>query len=163
LADAGQVSKVCDLIASDAERRIVVVSAPGKRHAKDRKITDLLIACAEQRLAGGSAEDELRAVADRYADIQKALGELGSLKESLAREQEKARGAEKGAAQLQAELKRVQAESVKLREQLAREQERARAAQEEAKDLQAQMRQDLAGVLGDMAKLKEILGGRTEG
>jgi aspartate kinase len=54
LADAGQVGKVCDIVLSDPERRIVVVSAPGKRSKKDVKVTDLLIAAAEHRLAGAA-------------------------------------------------------------------------------------------------------------
>jgi aspartate kinase len=74
LADAAQIRKVCDIILSDPERRLIVVSAPGKRHKGDTKVTDLLIACAKARLAGGAAEDELEAVVGRYADIARDLG-----------------------------------------------------------------------------------------
>ncbi|MBE3135452.1 MAG: aspartate kinase, partial [Acidobacteria bacterium] len=74
LADAAQIRKVCDIITSDADRRLIVVSAPGRRHKGDTKVTDLLIACAEARLAGGSAEKELAAVVDRYAGIARDLG-----------------------------------------------------------------------------------------
>ncbi|MCK5850818.1 MAG: aspartate kinase [Kiritimatiellae bacterium] len=73
LADADQVKKVCDIILSDADRRVVVVSAPGKRSTDDVKVTDLLIACAEKKLAGGSTKEELSAVVDRFAGI---AGEL---------------------------------------------------------------------------------------
>jgi len=73
LADADQFRKVRDIITSDPERRLIVVSAPGRRHAADTKVTDLLIACAEARLAGGSAEEELRAVVARYAEIARDL------------------------------------------------------------------------------------------
>ncbi len=69
LADAEQFRKVRDIITSDPERRLIVVSAPGRRGADDTKVTDLLIACAEARLAGGSAEEELRTVVARYAEI----------------------------------------------------------------------------------------------
>ena len=44
LADAAQIRKVCDIVLSDPERRLVVVSAPGKRNKADTKVTDLLIA-----------------------------------------------------------------------------------------------------------------------
>ena len=73
LADAGQVTKVCDIVAAEPDRRIVVVSAPGKRHAKDTKVTDLLIACAEKRLAGQATEGALNAVIRRFAEIQEGL------------------------------------------------------------------------------------------
>ena len=45
LADAKQFEKVADNVHSDKRRRILVVSAPGKRHEEDQKITDLLISC----------------------------------------------------------------------------------------------------------------------
>ena len=72
LADAAQVMKVFRIAAADPQRRIIVVSAPGKRNKDDTKVTDLLIACAESRLKGESAEMELQAVVGRYAEIQKA-------------------------------------------------------------------------------------------
>jgi aspartate kinase len=74
LADAERVGRVCDIVAADPERRIVVVSAPGKRRSGDTKVTDLLIACAESRLAGNPAEKELQAVLDRYESIREELG-----------------------------------------------------------------------------------------
>jgi len=74
LADAAQVLKVCAIAKADPQRRIIVVSAPGKRNKTDTKVTDLLIACAEARLKGGSAEKELAAIVARYAEIQKATG-----------------------------------------------------------------------------------------
>jgi len=74
VADAAQILKVCSIIKMDAGRRIVVVSAPGKRRPDDTKVTDMLIACAEARLAGKSAEADLKAIVERYADIQRAAG-----------------------------------------------------------------------------------------
>ena len=73
LADAFQIKKVCDIIFADEERRIVVVSAPGKRNREDIKVTDLLIAVAKARLAGNSYEKEIKAVIDRFKDIAKSL------------------------------------------------------------------------------------------
>lgn len=74
VANAEQVTRVVDIVASDPERRIVVVSAPGKRFKDDQKVTDLLITLAERALAGESTEAELEAVLQRYRDIQSALG-----------------------------------------------------------------------------------------
>ncbi|MCH4171011.1 MAG: aspartate kinase [Lactobacillus sp.] len=43
LASGGQLQKVIDIIKADPKRKIVVVSAPGKRTKDDTKVTDLLI------------------------------------------------------------------------------------------------------------------------
>ncbi len=47
LSDATQIRKAINIIHSDPDRRIVVVSAPGKRHGSDRKVTDLLLSLYE--------------------------------------------------------------------------------------------------------------------
>ena len=52
LADASQLNKVIDIVLADPARRIVVVSAPGKRDKGDTKVTDLLIDLAKTALAG---------------------------------------------------------------------------------------------------------------
>lgn len=41
VANAQQISKVLNIFNSDDERRIMIVSAPGKRHSEDTKTTDL--------------------------------------------------------------------------------------------------------------------------
>jgi len=74
LANAEQIKKVCNIITSDSEREVIVVSAPGKRHKDDTKVTDLLIVCAEKYLATGSAEEEVEAVLVRYREIAAELG-----------------------------------------------------------------------------------------
>ena len=45
MADAGQYRKIRDILLSDPTRRVVVVSAAGKRNKNDHKITDLLYLC----------------------------------------------------------------------------------------------------------------------
>lgn len=74
MATAEQIRKVCDIILSDSERRLVVVSAPGKRFKEDTKVTDLLINLAEKYLSVEAAEDELQAVVERYREIARDLG-----------------------------------------------------------------------------------------
>lgn len=74
LASATQIKKVCKIITSDPERKIIVVSAPGKANKDDTKVTDMLIACANAKLAGNSAEKELAAVIKRFTDIAEELG-----------------------------------------------------------------------------------------
>jgi aspartate kinase len=89
LADGAQITKVCGIVKADPQRRIVVVSAPGKRHPADPKVTDLLIALAERGLARQPAEAELGRVLDRFASIRRELGlsadGLGSLEADLRR------------------------------------------------------------------------------
>ena len=41
VADAVQFQKVKAIINADARRKVVVVSAPGKRNSKETKLTDL--------------------------------------------------------------------------------------------------------------------------
>ena len=74
LADATQIRKVCAIVKADPARRIIVVSAPGKRTREDTKVTDLLIALARARLAGQSGEAEREAVLARYEAIIRDLG-----------------------------------------------------------------------------------------
>lgn len=74
VASAEQVKKVANIVQSDSERRFVVVSAPGKRHADDIKVTDLLIDLAEAVNAGAEIEDKIQAVVKRYEDNARGLG-----------------------------------------------------------------------------------------
>ncbi|HAS83551.1 MAG TPA: aspartate kinase [Verrucomicrobia bacterium] len=85
VADAKQIGKVCDIVASDPQRRIVVVSAPGKRSKDDIKVTDLLIRCAETRLNGGDVEEPLKKVIDRFALICNELGVTDNTMASIER------------------------------------------------------------------------------
>ena len=73
LANAAQLNKVMDIVLADPTRRIVVVSAPGKRHSQDTKVTDLLIALAEVALKGENTDREFGAVVERYAEIAQEL------------------------------------------------------------------------------------------
>jgi aspartate kinase len=73
LASGEQLEKVFEIVISDSDRKVVVVSAPGKRFSDDIKVTDLLIACAEQALTTGNTDAELKAVLERYENIAKEL------------------------------------------------------------------------------------------
>ncbi len=73
LADAAQIRKVAAIVRADVGRRFVVVSAPGKRHQSDAKITDLLLTCwhlATQNLDFGEPLHLIRA---RYDEIARDL------------------------------------------------------------------------------------------
>jgi len=86
LACAEQVKKVCDIILADPERKIVVVSAPGKRAKNDTKVTDLLIAAARARLGGKSGDEEIARVIERYSSIAAELGMPADSVEPIARD-----------------------------------------------------------------------------
>jgi aspartate kinase len=73
LATADQIKKVCNIVISDPDRRLMVVSAPGKRLKEDVKVTDLLIKCAKSHLAGESSEKYLEAIVSRYREISQQL------------------------------------------------------------------------------------------
>jgi aspartate kinase len=74
LASGEQVEKVFQIVVSDPERKIVVVSAPGKRFSDDIKVTDLLIACAEQYMEHGEANVLVDKIIERYSIIAEELG-----------------------------------------------------------------------------------------
>ncbi|MFW6181312.1 MAG: aspartate kinase [Spirochaetota bacterium] len=74
LADAGQIRKVQEIIGSDPERRYVVPSAPGKRDAGDRKITDLLYLCHTHVQQDVPFEEVYTLIEERYLDIARDLG-----------------------------------------------------------------------------------------
>lgn len=83
VASAGQIAKVIDIVTADPDRRIVVVSAPGKRCGNDTKVTDLLIGLAGDVLAGRDYAAALKAVVERYAEIQRDLDLPASVVETI--------------------------------------------------------------------------------
>ena len=73
LADANQFKKVKDIMLSDSNRKYVIPSAPGKRHSKDSKITDLLYLCHAHVETGISLDDVFNHIKERYCNIVKDL------------------------------------------------------------------------------------------
>ena len=74
MADAGQYKKVRDIILSDKARRVVVVSAAGKRNSKDHKITDLLYLCHAHTQYGVACDPVFEIITSRYIEIRDELG-----------------------------------------------------------------------------------------
>jgi aspartate kinase len=74
VADAAQLRKVERIVKEDPERRVVVVSAPGKRTSDDIKITDMLYRCHDCVREGKSFDAIFNAVAERYRSIIRELG-----------------------------------------------------------------------------------------
>ena len=74
LSDAAQFQKVAAIVRADAERRFVVVSAPGKRFAGDEKITDLLYRSAALAAQRADFSAPFALVRDRFLSIERELG-----------------------------------------------------------------------------------------
>lgn len=74
MASGEQIRKVCSIIAGDPDRRVVVVSAPGKRYDSDTKVTDMLISCAEKYLSNGDYKPVLDQIIGRFEEIAMDLG-----------------------------------------------------------------------------------------
>jgi len=73
LANAEAFKKVKGIVEQDPERCFVVVSAPGKRDAKDHKVTDLLYACHDRISRGEGFDDLFSLITDRYRSIVSGL------------------------------------------------------------------------------------------
>ena len=73
LASAEQFKKAKEIICADSERKFVVPSAPGKRNAKDTKVTDMLYACYETAEKGEDFKPQLKAIKARYEEIISGL------------------------------------------------------------------------------------------
>ena len=74
LADASQFKKVRNILLENTDRRYVVPSAPGKRHPKDDKITDLLYLCHDAASRGQNFHAHLERIRARYEEIASELG-----------------------------------------------------------------------------------------
>ena len=74
LSDSSQFKKVRDIILSDRRRRFVIPSAPGKRFAKDYKITDLLYLCQSHVEQEISFDEVFKIICSRYKEIISDLG-----------------------------------------------------------------------------------------
>lgn len=74
MADAGQYRKVRNIIMSDPARRVVVVSAAGKRNKQDHKVTDLLYLCHAHTQYGVDCSSIFDMIVSRYIQIRDELG-----------------------------------------------------------------------------------------
>ena len=94
MADAGQYRKVREILLADPDRRVVIVSAAGKRFSGDHKLTDLLYLCYSHVKYGVDCSLIFDMIKSRYLGIQNALGldidlepELNELKTKVASKQ----------------------------------------------------------------------------
>ena len=83
MADTHQLEKVRSIVESDPGRRVVVVSAAGKRFKEDHKITDLLYLCHAHLQYGVSCDGIFDMVRSRYLEIRDQLGLSTPLEEEF--------------------------------------------------------------------------------
>ncbi|MEB7752805.1 aspartate kinase [Staphylococcus pseudoxylosus] len=69
VSTADQIKKVLNIVNSDEDRKIIIVSAPGKRHKEDVKTTDLLIRLYEKVIDDLDYISKKEEIIQRYADI----------------------------------------------------------------------------------------------
>ena len=74
VAGAEQFEKVKHIIEADTSRRVVVVSAAGKRSSDDHKLTDLLYLCHAHLTYGVSCDEIMDTIEQRFVQIRDALG-----------------------------------------------------------------------------------------
>ena len=92
MADAHQFAKVKAIVDSDPSRRVVVVSAAGKRSRDDHKLTDLLYLCYAHLQYGVSCDAVFDMIRSRYLSIRDELhlstpleAEFAALREKMNR------------------------------------------------------------------------------
>lgn len=73
VASAKQLKKVLSIVKNDPKRRFVVVSAPGKRDKKDKKVTDLLITYYQTVQAKKDSTEIVKQIFARYQEIAAEL------------------------------------------------------------------------------------------
>ena len=69
LANGPQLEKVLNIMLADTDRKVLVVSAPGKRFKEDIKVTDLLKTYAQLTIVGEDTTDIQTQILQRYRDI----------------------------------------------------------------------------------------------
>ena len=74
MADAGQYRKVREILMADPDRKVVIVSAAGKRFSGDHKLTDLLYLCHSHVKYGVDCSQIFDMIVNRYLEIRDELG-----------------------------------------------------------------------------------------
>lgn len=74
LASAEKFAQVRSIVRSDPARKVVVVSAPGKKDKADNKVTDLLYICHAHIKYHASFDDIFGMIADKYRQIAAGCG-----------------------------------------------------------------------------------------
>ncbi len=85
MASGNVILAAAAIIRADAERKYVVVSAPGKRFSGDIKVTDLLYQCSDEVERGNLAafEQTFEKIRVRFLNVEKEIGKDLGIGEAL--------------------------------------------------------------------------------
>ncbi|MEF2293657.1 MULTISPECIES: aspartate kinase [Virgibacillus] len=87
VASAEQIKKVANIIKKDLQKKFIVVSAPGKQHKSDQKMTDMFIQLWKASQQETSLEPYIDPIIKRFTEIVEQLGLsfiiVGEIKESI--------------------------------------------------------------------------------
>ena len=83
VADAQQFQKIKTIVDSDKRRRIIVVSAPGKRHETETKLTDLFYSTYDLATKHLDFSEPWKHISDRYLEIVADLGVQSEVQKDL--------------------------------------------------------------------------------
>ncbi len=89
LASGETFEKVKNIVEADSSRSIVIVSAPGKRHSKDMKVTDLLYLCQAHIKYNANFDHLFEEIKGRYQAIYDYCGLTQDLDSEFAQIKEK--------------------------------------------------------------------------
>ncbi len=85
MADGNIILTAAKIVNADADRRYVVVSAPGKRFSCDIKVTDLLYRLYDESVSGDLAafEETYKKIRTRFLNVEKETGRSFGLEAEL--------------------------------------------------------------------------------
>jgi len=83
VADAVQFRKIKSILEGNPERKIIVVSAPGKRNSKEAKLTDLLYSAYDLAKKRLDFAGPWKLIRERYIEITQELSLQSTIREEL--------------------------------------------------------------------------------
>ena len=84
VADHNQFLKIKKILQAGPKRKVVVPSAPGKRHSGEAKLTDLLYLCHDLAQKKLPLDAPFALIRDRYLEIERQLGLKAGMEQTLA-------------------------------------------------------------------------------
>ncbi|MDR2579970.1 MAG: aspartate kinase [Fibromonadaceae bacterium] len=94
VADAAQFRKIKSILESNPERKIVVVSAPGKRNPQETKLTDLLYSAHDLAKQKSNFSEPWKLIKERFVEITQELSIKSTISEELDKLEESMRTSE---------------------------------------------------------------------
>jgi len=83
VADAVQFRKIKDILSGNSERKIIVVSAPGKRNPQEAKLTDLLYSAYDLAKTNLDFSEPWKHIKERFVEITDGLSIRSTIRKEL--------------------------------------------------------------------------------